>query len=250
MFKGFYTLTSGMLTQQHRLDTISNNITNVSTPGFKKDTLLSTTFREELTSRTGSVDKSNPKALNNTSMIQVPDEVVTDFRQGSFDMTGDPFHFAIAGDGFFQVETPDGPRYTRNGAFTLDEEGYLYLESAGRVSGENGAILLKTDEFTVEPDGRIMMENGTAAGRIQCVDFEDYNQLVKSGEGLFSNNNNANVLPAQASLRWKELERSNVVSMDEMTDMMGAQRALQSESQILKIYDQIMQKAVNEIGKI
>ncbi|WP_324824516.1 flagellar hook-basal body protein [Sinanaerobacter sp. ZZT-01] len=250
MFKGFYTLSSGMLTQQHRLDTVSNNITNVSTPGFKKDTLISTTFREELTSRTGNVDKSNVKALHVTSTIQVPDEVVTDFQQGSFDMTGDPFHFAIAGTGFFQIDTEDGPRYTRNGAFTLDEEGYLCLEPIGRVRGENGDILLKTDEFTVDQTGAITLENGSVAGRIQFVDFQDYNQLIKNGEGVFLNANNANVLPAKANLRWKELERSNVVSMDEITDMMSSQRALQSESQILKIYDQIIQKAVNDIGKI
>lgn len=251
MLKGFYTLTSGMLTQQHRLDTISNNMTNVSTPGYKKDLLVSTTFREELTSRTGSMDKSNVKALNNTSMIRVPDEVVTNHEQGAFDLTGRTFDFALSGPGFFQINTPNGQRYTRNGSFTLDNQGYLYLQPVGRVMGEKGPILLGTDQFTVDSKGLITLENGKVVDRIRCVDFQDYNQLVKNAEGMLQSNNNANVLNIQnTSIKWKALERSNVKPMEEMVDMMSSQRALQSGSQILKIYDQLMQKAVNEIGRL
>ncbi|WP_206459602.1 flagellar hook-basal body protein [Anaerovorax sp. IOR16] len=251
MLKGFYTLTSGMMTQQHRLDTISNNMVNVSTPGYKKDTLTSTTFREELTSRTGSMDKSNTKALSNTSTIRVPDEIVTNHEQGMFDVTGNAFDFAIAGPGFFQINTLNGPRYTRNGSFTLDNEGFLSLQPIGRVTGEKGEILLESDKFMVDSTGLITLEDGTVVDRIQCVDFQDYNQLVKSGEGVFLNNNNANILPNQKSLiKWKSLERSNVIAMEEMIDMMSSQRALQSGSQILKIYDQIIQKAVNDIGRV
>lgn len=251
MVKGFYTLTSGMLTQQHRLDTISNNMANVSTPGYKKDKLATTTFREELTSRTGSVDKSSVKALNDTSMIRVPDEVVTNYEQGAFDVTGRTFDFAIQGPGFFQIQTQNGERYTRNGSFTLDENGYLSLQPIGRVSGENGPILLDNDHFTVDATGLITLEDGTVVDRILCVDFQDYSQLVKTGEGTLQSNNNANSLRTQNSqLKWKSLEHSNVSAMEEMVDMMGSQRAIQSGSQILKIYDQLIQKAVNEIGRI
>lgn len=251
MLKGFYNLTSGMLTQQHRLDTISNNISNVSTPGYKKDVLTSVTFREELTSRTGSVDKSNPTGLATTSKIRVPDEVVTDFEQGGFDDTGRPFDFALTTDGFFQIQTADGVRYTRNGNFTLDAEGYLYAQPAGRVSGTNGPILLGTDEFSVDSDGTIKLEDGTVVDQIQVVGFNDYQQLIKSGEGLFQNPNPANAVAQENPvMKWKMLERSNVSAADEMVDMMASQRAIQSGSQILKMYDVIMDRITTDIGRV
>ncbi|MCL1809349.1 MAG: flagellar hook-basal body complex protein, partial [Clostridiales bacterium] len=130
MFRGFYTLTSDMLTQQRKLNIVSNNIANVATPGFKKDVLTTTTFMEALAYRTGSVDKNHPASLNgDVAMMRVADEKITDYEQGQFDTTGRPFDVALIGPGFFEVRTPQGESvYTRNGSFTLDEEGYLYLQ--------------------------------------------------------------------------------------------------------------------------
>lgn len=251
MLKGFYNLTSGMLTQQSKLDTISNNMSNVSTPGYKKDVLTSRTFKEELLYRTGNVDKSNPFALASTSKIRVPDEVVTNFEQGSFDETGRTFDFALASDGFFQIQTDQGVRYTRNGSFTLDDQGYLYSQPAGRVSGQQGAIFLGTDKFTVDQQGRITLDDGTVIDQIQVVAFNDNQQLIKSGEGLFQNPDPANARAAETPVfKWKMLERSNVAAADEMSEMILSQRAIQSNAQILKMYDVIMDKIASDIGRV
>ena len=253
MFKGFYMLTSGMLTQQRKLNTVSNNMANVSTPGFKKDTILTTTFEETLITRTGSTDKSGKTPLNETSMMRVLDEKKINYEQGGFDVTGRPFDVAFVGEGFFEIKTPRGDSvYTRNGSFTLDEEGYLYLQHIGRVIGRDGEpILLKTDKIRIEQDGSIFHEAGGMMGKLNVVNFVDYSQLEKTGEGMFLNPNGVNILPVEIpSLRWKMLERSNVSTMDEMVAMISSQRALQSASQILKMYDQLMQKASNEIGRV
>ena len=257
MFRGFYTLTSDMLTQQRRLNIISNNMANVSTPGFKKDTLMTTTFDERLAIRTGSVDKSSRVPLsdgNNVAMIRAGDEKITNYEQGNMDVTGRPLDIAIIGDGFFAIQTPSsGVLYTRNGNFTLDEEGYLYLQHIGRVLGDDGEpILLGTDKVEFKYDGAITYtEDQSRLGRVGVVNFIDYSQLEKTGEGMFQNLNGANVEQMELpDVRWKMLERSNASAMDEVVAMITSQRALQSASQVLKMYDLIMSKAANEIARI
>jgi len=254
MFRGFYTLTSDMLTQQRRLNVISNNMANVSTPGFKKDNLMTTTFEERLAYRTGSIDKRNPARLNTVALMRVPDEKITNYDQGSFDVTGRPLDATIVGDGFFEVETPGGGMvYTRNGSFTLDDQGYLYLQHIGRVMGADGApVMLGTDKIEYGRDGTITYtENHAPIGKVRIVDFTDYYPLEKTGEGMFTNPNPANLVDVtNPDVRGGMLERSNVSSIDEMVAMMTSQRALQSASEILKMYDNIMSKAANDIGRV
>lgn len=260
MYRGFYTLTSSMMTQQVNLNTISDNMANASTPGYKKHTLATTTFEEVLIDRIGNRDKSSQQELNNIAYIRVPDETVVNYEQGAMDQTGRVFDFALQSDGFFEVETPDGQRlYTRNGSFTLDDEGYLFMQHIGRVMGvisesdeeaEIGPLLLGTDNINVSRDGVITTEDGQRIGRLRVADFADYTQLQKTAEGMFTNPNADNLQEGSGIIAWKMLERSNVTAIDEMVAMIQSQRALQSASQILKMYDQLMDSAANNIGRI
>ena len=257
MFRGFYTLTSDMLTQQRRLNVVSNNMANVATPGFKKDTLMTTTFDERLAYRTGSVDKSSQTPLsagNNVAMIRAGDEKITNYEQGNMDVTGRPLDIAIVGDGFFAVQTPSsGVLYTRNGNLTLDGEGYLYLQHIGRVLGDDGQpIMLGTDKVEFKYDGTITYTGDQSKlGKVGVVNFLDYSQLEKTGEGMFQNLNGANVEQVDLpDVRWKMLERSNVSAMDEVVAMITSQRALQSASEVLKMYDLIMNRAANDLARI
>lgn len=248
MFQGFYNLASGMITQNKNLDVISNNITNSITPGFKKDTMTSSTFQEELISRSGNLDKSSPQALNNIAMLRTSTGTVTDFKQGELEETGNPLDVALTSDGFFQIQTQNGFVYTRNGAFSIDNEGYLSLSEVGRVMGTNGPIYLGTDDIEINNLGTIYFSDGRVAGNISVVDFADRTQLEKAENGVFTANaqgNNVNATMIQGTI-----EQSNVDSIDEMVSMMESQRALQSAAQVLKIYDQLMSKAVNDIGQI
>lgn len=249
MFQGFYNLTSGILTQTRNQNVISNNMTNVSTPGFKSDKYMATTFREELMYRSGNIDKDDQTQIGTMAMIRASDETVTNFDTGVVEPTNEIFDVALRGDGFFMVQTQDGVGYTRDGSFILDDEGYLSLPSVGRVIGRNGQIRIGTDKITIDSNGRIRSEDGqTEYGQIAVVDFNDYDNMVKGGDGVFYTNEQA--VASDTKMLWKYLERSNVDSVQEMVNMMSSQRALQSASQVLKMYDQIMGKAVTELGKV
>lgn len=250
MFKGFYNLTSSMVVQNRNLNVVSNNLSNIMTPGFKKDKMIPVTFQEEMMARTGNKNKANPTDLNTTSMILTEDDVYTDFRQGALEETGNVFDFALEGAGFFQIQTDDGIVYTRNGSFLLDQDGYLSLPNVGRVMGANGPVLFNTDKIKADINGRLYVgEDDTYVDNFALVDFDDYTQFQKVGEGLLTMPN-GQPMPADTPVLWKTVERSNVDMMEEMTSMISSQRTLQSASQLLKMYDQMMGKATTEIARI
>ncbi|MBE6033234.1 MAG: flagellar hook-basal body complex protein [Clostridiales bacterium] len=251
MFKGFYMAASGMLTQSRVLNTISNNMANASTPGYKGDTLATTTFGDILINRTGNKDKSVYTPLNNSSMIKTADELVTNYKEGALEFTDRKLDFAINGNGFFQIQTANGEnKYTRNGSLNIDGDGYLCLQHIGRVMGENGPIQLGTDKINVSEEGNIThSETGESLGKIRLVNFTDYTQVQKVDEGMFETTNPLNTVAMEGRLKQGALERSNVQAMDEMMAMMASQRAFQSAGQIAKEYDQLMGKAV-ELGAL
>lgn len=247
-------LTSGMLTQNRNLNVVSNNMANASTPGFKSDTLVSTSFAEELQYRTGNLDKS-PTLLNTQvkpSKIRAVVKTVTSFKQGILETTGRNLDFAVVGEGFFPIQKANGDIvYTRNGSFTIDDGGYLALQHVGRVIGTDGPIALNTDKVKVDNEGKIYTDDGREINQLTVTNFTDNNLLVKVGEGMFNNPDPANVTDLnKGQIMVKTLERSNVESIKEMMAMMSSQRALQSATQVLKMYDQLMSKATTEIGRV
>lgn len=261
MYQGFYNLTSGMLTQRRNLDVISNNMVNIQTPGHKRDTMTSTTFQEEVLYRTGTRHKDNPTELGRMSKIRVADETLVNYEQGGFDETGGIFDFALRDNGFFCVQGPEGVSYTRNGAFEVDEEGYLALAKAGRILGaDQQPIQITSEDFRVDSNGNITVEVITDAesgeteiqqlGQLKVVDFADYSALQKNEYGTFNTDQQEQQLENGGTILWKSLESSNVNMVDEMTAMMSAQRAVQSAAQVLKMYDQVMGKTSSDIGRI
>lgn len=247
MFKGFYMATSGMLTQSRVLNTISNNMANASTPGYKSDVMATTTFEDVLIHRTGNTDKSVYTPLNNSAMIRTVDELVTNHKEGTLEFTERNLDMAIMGPGFFEVQNANGEnRYTRNGSFNVDEDGYLCLQHIGRVMGVAGPIYLGTDDIRMTQDGIIAdAVTGETLAQVRVVDFADYTQLQKTDEGMFESTNPVGAMGIEAKLQHKALERSNVEAADEMIDMIASQRAFQSASQIAKAYDQLMNKAAD-----
>ncbi len=251
MFKGFYDLTSGMLSQTRNLDVISNNMGNISTPGYKADTYVDTTFREMMFSRVGNRDKTQTEEIGRQTMAIAPSTVYTDYAHASPEETGQPLDFAINGQGFFQVQNGEQNYFTRNGSFIVDNEGFLTLPSHGHVLDRNGQpIYLGTDDIQVDGEGNIFRGDGTLAGRLGVFDFtEDYQDtLLHAGEGVYASE--AQAQPVDSPVQWKLLENSNVDMVREMTRMMSSQRALQSAAQVLKIYDQLMTKATTDIGRV
>lgn len=242
MFQGYYDLASNMITQNRNMNVISNNISNVSTPGYKTDRLMESTFREEMIYRYDQLGKTQ---VGTVSRMNIADERVTDYTEGGIRETGSPLDVGLTGNGFFAVQTNNGIVYTRNGSFNLDNERYLVLQGVGRVLGEDGApIQLPTDEVGIDKQGNITSEDGYERyGRIRVVDFADYDQLTKITGGVFR----AAGEPQEAqnvTMTQRYTEESNVSMAEEMTRMMSGQRVLQGSAQILKIYDQLIGKIV------
>ncbi len=242
MFQGYYDLTSNMITQNRNLNVISNNMTNVSTPGYKEDRIMQSTFRDEMIYR---YDRDGKNAIGRVSWVNTADERVTDYSEGGIRETGAPMDVGLTGNGFFEIQTDNGMVYTRNGSFNLDNDGYLLLPGIGRVMGTNGAIRLTTDDITIDKQGNITSaDGGQYFGTIRVVDFADYNQLTKITGGVFRANAQPQAADAGTTITQKYLEDSNVEMAEEMTRMMSSQRVLQSAAQILKIYDQLTGKIV------
>lgn len=250
MFKGFYNLTSGMLTQTRNLDVIANNMSNTATAGFKTDRYADTTFHEVMVSRIGNKDKTGAVEIGAQSYITTLGEVRTNHKQGALQETGMKLDFGIDGDGYFAIEGANERVYTRNGSFMLDEQGYLALSGQGRVLGQGGQpIYLGTDNFSVDLTGTISAANGQQLGRIGVFAFADpQTDLQKSGEGVFTAIGQPQA--SDAVVNWKMVERSNIDLVQQMADMMTCQRALQSAAQVSKMYDQIMTKSATEIGRL
>ena len=249
MFKGFYNLTSGMITQGRNLDVISNNMTNVATAGFKADRFTFSTFEEVMWQRVGNADRKYSE-LGNQSWITAPSDLYTDYTQGAIEETGQPLDFAIEGDGFFALQTNNGRIYTRNGNFSLDGEGYLWLSGFGRVLDPDGqTIRLVTDRIQADNFGGMYTESGGFLGRIGVFTFPDNGQLEKDERGFFTAAGNGQAdNTALVHNRW--VERANVDLVQQMTSMIAAERAYQSAAEITKIYDDMMTKATTDVGRL
>jgi flagellar basal-body rod protein FlgF len=277
MLRGLYTATSGMLAQQRRTEMLTNNMANANTPGFKADQSSMRAFPEMLLQRLGTekLPLREQKHLPYTQFIGsinagvYMQEAIPKFTQGDLRETGRKTDLAIVdgnlpvneennvkGSLFFTVETPNGIRYTRNGNFTLNPEGFLTTNEGYYVLDENGnRIQLTSEEFEVRQDGTIM-ENNTFVAAINVVFAENPYELIKQGNGLFSVENNG-TLPAARnnpdvsfSLKQGFLERSNVDVAQTMTEMLTAYRAFEANQKVLQAYDKSLDKAVNEIGRI
>ena len=254
MYKGFYQLTSGMLSQGRRLDVIANNMSNVSTAGYKADRYTdSTAFREVMISRIGNKDKRNAAELGQESYILAPDQLYTDYTQGSPEETELPLDFAIIGEGFFAVQREgDEVGYTRAGSVGLDDEGYLCLPGQGRVlDPDYQPIQLPTDNIYVDKNGGIFTEqNRNPLGTLGVFRFDDNGQLERNDRGLFTGAQPQAAGPEDFYILNGYVERSNANMVHEMVSMMTAQRALQSAAEMSKIYDQVMTKDSTEVGRI
>lgn len=248
MFKGFYNLTSGMVTQQQHLNVVGNNMVNISTAGFKESRYAATTFDDVMYARTGNKEKIYTE-IGRQSYIRANSEIKVLFDQGIPEPTGIPLDFAIMGDGFFAVQTEDGVAYTRAGNFSLDDEGYLCFPGVGRVLDPQGqTIQLNTDKLAVDEQGRISTEEGIYLGQLGVYTFQDMEQVEYDARGMFTGEG-AQAMAAP-TIYWKYLERSNVDMIRQMTEMLTCQRSLQSAAQVTKMYDELMSHTASDIGRM
>lgn len=247
MIRGIYSSASGMIAETLRNDTIANNLANANTAGYKKDIALSQDFQSMLIHRIN--DGPQASAIGSLGTGAIVNEVATIHTAGLMRPTGNSLDVAIEGKGYFTVETPNGLRYTRNGTFSRSAQGELVTGDGFRVRGENGAILLEDGTVTIAEDGRMQVD-GNDIGRLPIVSFTDEKRLVKEGASLMIAPGDIETEPANGQLRQGMLEMSNVNVISEMVNMITGYRAYEVNAKVVQSHDQLLDKAVNEVGRV
>ena len=254
MVRGIYSAASGMLAEQRRVDVIANNLANVNTNGYKKDVAIFRASPEERFYRLRDplrlpwvkfVVDPRPKIGWSGSGVK-PDEVYTSYVAGPLKQTFNPLDLAIVGDGFFVVRTPQGIRYTRDGAFVLDGQNRLATVDGFLVLGEEGPIEIKGNKVRFAPDGTVLVD-GREVARLKIVKFaEPSKDLKKIGDNLFAKNDGGQEIKVkQIKIMPGYLEASNVNPVKEMVDMIASQRAYELNSKSIKTADEMLRIAAN-----
>lgn len=250
MIRGLYTAASGMMVEAARQETITNNLANSETAGFKKDLALQRAQAEMPVARTGAAPYPVIRpVIGMLGFGALVDGMHRSQQQGSLQETGGSLDLAISGDGFFTVETPQGLRYTRNGSFALDGERNLVTEQGYRVLGTGGPLQIAAGELRIDSDGQMFVD-GQLQGQLRLAAFEDEGLLRKQGESLYAAGEGQGELPFIGQLRQGFLEASNVEAIEEMVRMLATMRAYETNQRAVQAQDELLGKAVNEIGSL
>lgn len=264
MVKGLYTAYTGMVNEQKRLDVLANNLANADTNGYKKEGTTSQTFADELAIRIKDTSyPAVPKKLGTMSMGVHIGETYTDYSQGNYKVTDNQTDFALDGDGFFAVSYTDkagntSVKYTRDGAFAINTQGYLVTKDGDYVLNTDGAMNTNPNAFIqvnpnlpiiVTEDGGIY-QNDVLVARIGLVDFEDYNYLAKFGENMYDLVDGGTIAASDAKINQGCIETSNVNVVSEMVNMITISRAYQAGQKVVNAIDETLDKAVNQVGSV
>ena len=245
MNSGLYAALTGAVTSMQRLDTIANNLANVNTAGFKKDKI---SFESMLNAT------SSPVANKLSDDPVFAGEIhATDYSQGSHRQTGNTFDLALEGDGFFVVNTPQGRAYTREGSFRRGNGGQLVTSDGYEVLGNNAPIQIPLTATIIDVDSRGgIYADGVQTGAIDIVDFPKPYALQKQGNGLYLpvNANTAPQVAVNARVAQGYLEASNVSTISEMVQMIETNRHYEACAKVIRNFDDITGKAVNDLGKV
>lgn len=348
MLKGLYTAYTGMINEQHRMDVLTNNLANADTNGFKKEGATSQAFDTVLAYKIKDLSEPGnlPRNLSTSraydeALVDNPDrwtsrtgmnlgvktgENYTDYSEGPMKVTDNTFDFALSGPGFFLIEYTNkadetSVKYTRDGNFTMNTQGYLVTQDGDYVLDENRRRIRldpNDKEIGTNTNGEIY-QGGAAVATIGVVDFEDYNNLEHYGENLFqlvdsdavkaaesaysrartvtaTAQRALNVAQASGSQDLEELEAavrtaqqredeaqqnleaardedaaakrrleqepegtvvqagvlemSNMSVVTEMVNMIAVQRQYESNQKVITTYDESLDIAVNQLGRL
>ncbi len=268
---------SGAIAQQRNVETIANNVANANTPGFKKEQVVFKEYLAALEKGDAQIDlpqkewKSEDfyRSYNAEDAFVKVDGTYTLHEQGQLSPTGNAFDNAINGPGFFEVLTPNGVRFTRKGTFSINNEGKLVTDQGflilsksppptagvdGKIEittpPESRAITVGNNKFTINLEGEVFSGPNKAAD-LSLIEFNDVHALKKEGNALFINPDQKNIKIGElkTSVHQGFVEQSNVNAVSEMSSLINANRNFESIQRVIKTYDTMSGKAVNEISK-
>ena len=225
------------------MDVIANNLANVSTPGFKRESVK---FEELLQHVQPAEDQTAPQTL---SFVQ-DTGVTRDLSGGRFESTGAPFDIAINGNGYFAIQTASGESYTRNGHFTLNADGIVVTEQGDPLLGDGGPITVTSDDgdVSIGPDGTVSGKQGQMA-KLRVVDFANERALTKRGASLYSTSQSP-VPVTDATLKQGMLESSNVQPVIEISRMIEVMRSYEATATLAKSAEDLKRQAIQKLGTV
>ncbi|MEA2421715.1 MAG: flagellar basal-body rod protein FlgF [Thermoleophilaceae bacterium] len=225
MERGLYIAASGMLSEMVRQDQIANDLSNASTPGYKSDRATQKSFGDILLANSITGQTVGPLGLG--SQI---DSIVTDTTAAPVRDTGEPLDFAVTGDGWFGIQTPQGVRYTRNGQFGVSPQGTLIDSMGNQVIGKNGGPV------PVGADGHA---NASQLGVFNVTNPRKIGNSYVTGAAAGQ---------ATGLVRQGALEGSNADPSRSMVDMIASFRAFESGQRVIRTIDETLSKASNVVG--
>ncbi len=252
MLNGLYVSTSGLLMQQSRLDTISNNLANMNTNAFKKDMAVFSVYRpkDERYPQNFIRETSYNKTINTAVML---DDIATDHQIGHITKTDNRLDFALEQENaFFAVDTPWGIRYTRDGAFTRNADGDLVTQEGYPVMSRNaqGTANINIPQnvrFEADETGTLYTD-GIPGEQLMIVEFDDIEKLQKVGRNHYAAVDIEPVEAENAGVRQGYLEGSNVNPLAEMVQMVEASRGYEMYSKAVQTFDEIEGQAATKIS--
>lgn len=235
----------GLSAQQvlrQRIDATANNLANMTTAGFKAERLVMRELNQEPAAATNT---PNDIAFVDAWMLQ------RDFGAGPIERTGNPLDVAIDGEGFFRVQTAAGEAFTRDGRFSLNDQGQLITRDGDLVQGDGGPITLDPElgEVTIRPDGAIL-QGATEAGKLSVVAFDTPEALEKVGGNLWRATGEAPRPPENMRIAPGSVEGSNVNAVVELTQMIEISRAYESISRMITQSDQLRSTSIEKLARV
>ncbi|MGE9985129.1 flagellar hook-basal body protein [Desulfovibrio sp. SGI.169] len=257
LFSGLF----GALTTEHRMSIIANNLANVNTHGYKRDTLA---FKDTMAYYAHDEIREPLMNLRSEPLFPEPKNMARpriavsrlDFSQGSMQFTGDPLDVAIAGENaFFRLNTPNGDYLTRNGHFVLSADGTVMSPQGYAVQGTGGNIVIPpgTRQVIIGGDGQVIAD-GAVVNQIALISVDNPQNLEKMGHNLFRPRENVQVAEGDAYLNGARLEQgfteaANVEVVTEMVNMIEVQRQFEAYQKVMQTSDTLDRAANEKIGR-
>lgn len=238
MNAAMYKALSGAIVQTRRLETVTQDLANVNTAGYKGERLV---FREML--------EAPPQQDEHIGgQVMIVDQR-TDLSGGDIRHTGNPLDMALMGDGFFAVQTPQGVRYARQGVFNLSANNLVVTPAGEPLLGEGGPIRVDGKKVDITPDGVVLVD-GEEVDRLKLVQAKDPRRLAREGNTFFRIADE-DVQPAKdVQVVQGSLEDANVNPIEAMTALIDIQRQFEAYERAMRTMDGVTEKAVNEAGKV
>lgn len=247
MIKGIYTSEASMRPKMTRMEVIANNLANINSTGFKKDRVFF-----DMLQASGTAASDGRGDLSGATVRRA-----LDLTPGSLQPTGNTFDLALEGKGFFAIDTPNGPRLTRNGHFKLGTDGSLMTAEGYRVQGENGDVIIPNAEklqqgtIAINEAGELLSDREPLA-RLKIVDVTSPEQLQKDHESLLMagpDQITSEMPNDQRHVRQGFLEESNVEGIEEMIAMIELSRGFETDQKIIQSQDATLDRSM-EIGRV